>query len=167
MCSTHMFSTPPTASATHSAPNLNSKKICPNTPKQHKKLFSDWFGQVSNKNGPIDLVRAYFQAYIGTYIPPNYGPLCNFLGLFGAAQMPRSSINTSFLAVLDHFSYKNGHIDLVRGPFSSSDTGTYISPTCGSVCTFSVHLGAPKCPKTAQKIYIFWLIGPFLFKERA
>jgi hypothetical protein len=70
------------------------------------------------------------------------------LGSIWGAQMPQNSMKTYFLVVLDHFSYKNGPIDLVRDLMSSLDTGTYIPPTSGSVCTFWVHLGVPKCPKT-------------------
>jgi hypothetical protein len=32
-------------------------------------------------------------------------------------RVPLNSINTHFLAVLDHFLYKNGPMDLVKDPF--------------------------------------------------
>ena len=109
-------------------------------------VVSDYF---SYKNGPIDLFRGLFLSLdIGTYIPPTCRPLSTFLGPIGGAQMPQTSINTHFLAVLDHFSYMYRLIDLVRCPFSNLDTGTYIWPTCRSVCTFLGQYGVPKCPKT-------------------
>jgi hypothetical protein len=98
-----------------------------NSLKSYFLVVSDYF---SYKNGPIDFVRSLFlNLDIGIYIPPTCGPLSTFLGPIGGAQMPQNSINTHFLAVLDHFSYKNGPIDLVRCPFSNLDTGTYIWPT--------------------------------------
>jgi hypothetical protein len=94
---------------------------CPNAPKEHRKNYFlvvlDYF---SYKNGPIDLVRGLFSSQdIGPCIPPTWGPLITFLGPFGGAQMPINSIKNYFLVVLDHFSYKNEPIDLVRGLFSS------------------------------------------------
>jgi hypothetical protein len=49
--------------------------------------------------------------------------------------------------VLDYFTYKNGPNDLVRGPFSSKDIGTYIPYTCGPLHSV---LGPFRCPN-AQK----------------
>jgi hypothetical protein len=72
------------------------------------------------KNEPIDLVRGLFSNQdIGPCIPLTWGPLITILGPFGGAQMPQNSIKNYFLVVLDHFSYKNEPIDLVRGLFSS------------------------------------------------
>jgi hypothetical protein len=53
------------------------------------------------------------------------------------------------LVVLEHFSYKNRPIDLVRGLFSSEDIGPYIPSTCGPLCTFLGPFGVLKSPKTA------------------
>jgi hypothetical protein len=48
-----------------------------------------------------------------------------------------------------YLSYKIGPTDLVRGLLSSIGIGTYISPTCGSLCTF---WGTPKMdPKKYTK----------------
>jgi hypothetical protein len=97
---------------------------------------------LSYKNGSIDLARGPPSSLdIGTYIPPTCGPLSTPLGPIGRAQMPQTSINTHPWAVLDHFSYMYRPIDLVRCPFPNLDTGKYIRPTCGSVCTFWVHWG--------------------------
>jgi hypothetical protein len=80
-------------------------------------VVSDYF---SYKNGPVDLVRGLFSSLnIGKTSLPTCRPLSFFFGPFWGAQMPQNSINTHFMAVLDHFSYKNGPIDLVRGPYSS------------------------------------------------
>jgi hypothetical protein len=74
-----------------------------NSIKNYFLVVSDYF---SYKNGPIDLVWGLFSNLdIGTYIPFTFGPLCTFLGPIGGAQMPQNSINTHFLAVLDHFFY--------------------------------------------------------------
>jgi hypothetical protein len=71
--------------------------------KNYFLVVSDCF---SYKNGPIDSVRGLFSNLdIGTYIPFTYGPLSTFLGPIGRAQMTQNSINTHFLAVLDHLSY--------------------------------------------------------------
>jgi hypothetical protein len=109
-------------------------QIPQNSIKKYFLVVLDYF---SYKNKPIDLFSGFFSSLdIMTYILPTYGPLSTIMGPSGGAQMPQNSINTSFLAVLDHFSYYNGPIDWVRDPFSSLDTGTYISPTCGFVCIF-------------------------------
>jgi hypothetical protein len=94
---------------------------CPNATKQHKKnCFLVVLDRFSYKKGPIDLVMGSFLSKdIGPYILTTCGPLCTFLGPFGGAQMPRNTIKNYFLVVLDHFSYKNGPIDLVRPSFSS------------------------------------------------
>jgi hypothetical protein len=121
--------------------------------------FLDVLDHFSYKNGPIDLVRGPFSDLdTGTYIRPTCRPVCTFLGPFGGAQMPQNKIEKYFLVVPDHFPYKNGPIDSVRSLFSSLDIGTYISPTCGPLSTFLVHLGVPKSPKTAQKNY--FLVAP-------
>jgi hypothetical protein len=71
-----------------------------------KKYFLVVLDYFSYKNEPIDLVWGFFSSLdIGTYIPPTYGPLSTIMGPFGGAQMPQNSINTRFLAFLDHFSY--------------------------------------------------------------
>jgi hypothetical protein len=88
-----------------------------NSMRNYFLVVSDFF---SYKNGPIDLVRGLISSLdIETYISLTCGPLHSFLCPFWGAQIPQSSINTYFLAVLDQFSYKNGPIDLVRGPYSS------------------------------------------------
>jgi hypothetical protein len=130
-------------------------KMPQNSIESYFLVVSDYF---SYKNGPIDLVRVLFLSLdTGTYIPPTCGPLSTILGPIGGAQMPQNSINTHFLVVLDHFSYKNGLIDLVRSPFSNLDTGTYIWPTCGSVCTFLGPFGGAQMPQNRIKKTIFWL----------
>jgi hypothetical protein len=122
-----------------------------NSIKNYFLVVSDYF---SYKNGPIDFVRGLFSNLdIGTYILFTWGPLGTFLGAIGGAQMPQNSINTHFLAVLDHFSCKNGPIGLVRCPFSNLDTGT----TCGSVCTFMGQFGGAQMPQNRIKKTIFWL----------
>jgi hypothetical protein len=64
--------------------------------------------------------------------------------------MPQNSIKKDyFLVVLDHFSDKNGPIDLVRGLFSRQDIWPYIPATCGPLYTFLGPFWVPKCPKTA------------------
>jgi hypothetical protein len=123
--------------------------------KNYFLVGSDYF---SYKNGPVDLDRGLFSSLdIGTYIPPTCGPLCTFLGPIGGAQMPQNSINTYFLAALNHFSYMNGPIDLVRCPFSNLDTGTYIWPTYGSMCTFLGPFGGAHMHQNRIKKTIFWL----------
>jgi hypothetical protein len=83
--------------------------------KNYFLVVSDYF---SYKNGPIDLGGGLFSSLdIETYISPTWGPLSNLLGRLEGAQIPQNSINTHFLPVLDHFSYKNGPIDLVRAYF--------------------------------------------------
>jgi hypothetical protein len=77
--------------------------------------------------------------------------------------MTQNGINTHFLAVLDHFSYKNRPIDLVRYPFSNLDTGTYIRPTWGSVCTFLGPFGGAQMPQNRRKKAIFWLFRTISF----
>jgi hypothetical protein len=84
--------------------------------------------------------------------------------------MPQNSIDTLFLAVLDHFSYKNGSIILVRGPFSNLDTGTYIRPTCSSLCTFLGPLfgsiwGCPNAPKQDKKTIFLVIPDHFPYKN--
>jgi hypothetical protein len=58
---------------------------------------------------------------------------------------------------LDHFSYKNGPIDLVRGFFSSQDIGPCISSTCRPLFTFLGPLGVPQMTQNSKKNTIFWL----------
>ena len=73
-----------------------------NSIKNYFLVVSDYF---SYNIGPIDLVRGSFSNLeIGTNILFTCEPLCTFLGPIGGAQMPQKSINTHFLAVLDHFS---------------------------------------------------------------
>jgi hypothetical protein len=73
-----------------------------NSIKNYVLVVSDYF---SYNSGPIDLVRGSFSKLdIGTNILFTSKPLCTFLGPIGGAQMPKNSINTHFLAVLDHFS---------------------------------------------------------------
>jgi hypothetical protein len=91
--------------------------------------------------------------------------LGTFRGPFWGAQIPQNSINTHFLPVFNHFSYQNGPIDFVRGPFSGLDTETYIPPTCGSVCSFLGPFGHAQCPKTAQKPYFLVAPDHFLLKN--
>jgi hypothetical protein len=80
--------------------------------------------------------------------------------------MPQNSINTHFLDVLDHFSYKNGPIDLVRGPFSNLETGTYFWPTCRCVHLFGSIWGCPNAPKQDEKL-LSGCSGPFPLQECA
>jgi hypothetical protein len=77
--------------------------------------------------------------------------------IWGCPNAPKQHEKNYFLVVLDHFSYKNGPIDLVRGFFSSLDIGPYIPRTCGLFVPFWVQMGVPKCPKTALKNY--FLVG--------
>jgi hypothetical protein len=120
----------------------------------------------SYKNGPMDLVRGLFSSLdIGTYILPTCGPLCNFLGPLRGPQMPHNSIYTHFLAVLHHFSYKNGPIDLVRKPFSSLDAGIYIPTTCMSVCTFLCLFGGAQRPQNRIKKIFSGCSRPFPLQE--
>jgi hypothetical protein len=134
-----------------------------NSIKNYFLVVSDYFFY---KNGPIDLVRGLFSNLdIGTYIPFTCGPLCTFLGPIGGAQVLQNSINTHFLAVLDHFSYKNGPIDLVRFQFSNLDTGKYIRPTCGSLCTFLGPFGGAKNPQNSIKNYFLVVPDHFLYKN--
>jgi hypothetical protein len=122
-------------------------------------VVSDFF---SYKKEPIDLTWGLFlDLDIGTYIPPHLWALCTFLGLIRGAQMPQNRVNTHFLAVLDHFSYKNGPIDSVWDLFSNLDTGTYIRLTC----TFLGHLGVPKYPKTGLKNYFLVVPDHFPYKN--
>jgi hypothetical protein len=126
-----------------------------NSIKCYFLVVSDYF---SYKNRPIDLVRDLFLSLdIVSFIPPTCGPLSTFLGPIGGAQVPQTSINTHFFAVLDHFSYMYRPIDLVRCPFSNLDTGIYIWPTCGSVCTFLGPFGGAQMPQNRINKNIFWL----------
>jgi hypothetical protein len=51
----------------------------------------------SHTKGLIDFVRGLFSSLdIGTYIPLTCGPFCTFLGPFGGAKMPQSSIEKAF-----------------------------------------------------------------------
>jgi hypothetical protein len=130
-----------------------------NSIKCYFLVVSNYF---SYKNGPNDLVRGLSLSLdIATYIPSTCGPLSTFLGPIGGAQMPQTSINTHFLAVLDHFSYMYRPIYLVRCPFSNLDTSTYIWPICGSVCTFLGPFGGAQMPQNRIKKYIFWLFRTF------
>jgi hypothetical protein len=52
--------------------------------------------------------------------------------------------------VLDYFSYKIGLLIWIWGLFSSLDIGTYIPPTCGSLCTFWGIRAPANEPKKAQ-----------------
>jgi hypothetical protein len=116
------------------------------------------------KNWPLDLVRGLFSNLdIGTYIQFTCEPLCTFFGPIGGAQMPQNSINIHFLGVLDHFSYKNRPIDLVRCPFSNLDTGTYIQPTCRSVFTFLGPFGEAQMPQNRRKKTKYWLFPTISF----
>jgi hypothetical protein len=73
-----------------------------NSIRNYFLVVSDYF---SYNIGPIDLVRGSFSNLeIGTNILFTCEPLSNFLGPIRGAQMPQKSINTHFLAVLDHFS---------------------------------------------------------------
>jgi hypothetical protein len=126
-------------------------------------IVSDYF---SYKNRPIDLVRGLFSSLdIGTYIQYTCEPLCTFLGPIGDAQMPQNSINTRFLAALDHFSFKNRPIDLVRCPLSNLDTGTYIWPTCRSVCTFLGPFGRAQMLQNSRKNSFLVVADHFLYKN--
>jgi hypothetical protein len=59
---------------------------------------------------------------------------------FGGAQMPQNSIKKDyFLVVLDHFSYKNGLIDLVRAFFQAKTSGLTSCPFAGLCLPFWIH----------------------------
>jgi hypothetical protein len=138
---------------------------CPKTAKRNYYLVVlDYF---SYMNGPIDLVRGLFSSLdIGTYIPPTFGSVCTYFGPFGGAQMPPNRIKKNyFLVVLDHFSYKNGPIDLVRGLFSSLAIGTCISPTCRPLCTSLGQFGHAQMPQNSMKKIFSGCFGLFILPE--
>jgi hypothetical protein len=136
-----------------------------NSRKNYFLVVSDYF---SYKNGPIDLVRGLFSSLDnGTYIPPTCGPVCTFLGTFVGAQFPKQDKKNYFLVVLDHFSYKNGPLDLVRGLFSSLDIGTCMPRTCRPLCTYLGQLRHAQMPQNSMKKTFSGCFGLFLLPESA
>jgi hypothetical protein len=118
------------------------------------------------KNGLIDMVRGLFSSLnIGTYILPTCGPLFNFLGPFGRAQMPQNSIKYYFWVVLYHFSYKNRPNDLVRSLFLCLGVGNYIPPTYGPLSTFLGPFWGAQMPQSGIEIF-FLLIVPDYFSHK-
>jgi hypothetical protein len=132
-------------------------QIPQNCIKNNFLVVSDYF---SYKNGPVDSVKGLFSSLdTGTYILPNWGPFCTFLGPFWGA--PKQHENFFFLVVLDHIFLKNGPNDLVRGLFSSFDIRTYILPTYRPL-----FVGA-QIPQNSIKKNYFWVISHYLsYKNR-
>jgi hypothetical protein len=85
-----------------------------------------------------------------------------FGSIWGCPNGP-NSIKNYFLVVLDHFSYKNGPIDLVRGSFSCYDIRPYILSTCGSLCTFWGPFGGAQ--KTMKINYFLVVLVHFSYKN--
>jgi hypothetical protein len=81
--------------------------------------------------------------------------------------MPLNCVKNYFWVVSYYFSYKNGPKDLVRGLFSSLDVGTYIPPTCKSLCTFLGPFGGAQMPQIGTKIFFSVCSGLFLPQEKA
>jgi hypothetical protein len=76
---------------------------------------------------------------------------------------PKQHKKNYYLVVLDYFTYNNGPKDLVRGLFSSLDTGTYIPPTCRPLCTFLGPFGGAQMPQNSIEksfFWLFWTISP-------
>jgi hypothetical protein len=68
--------------------------------------------------------------------------------------MPKNRIKKSiFWFVVDHFSYKNGPIDLVRSLFSSLDIGIFFPPTCRPLSTYMGPFGGAHMPQNSMKNY--------------
>jgi hypothetical protein len=67
--------------------HLGVAKWLQNGKKSKNTCFLEVSDHFSLKNGPNDLVKGlYLSLDIGQYVLPACGPLCTFLGLFGAAQ---------------------------------------------------------------------------------
>jgi hypothetical protein len=74
-----------------------------------------------------------------------------FGSIWGCPNAPKQEEKKYFLVVPDYFLYKNGHIYLVRGLFSSLNIGTYISPTCGLLRTFLGPFEGAQMPQNSTK----------------
>jgi hypothetical protein len=137
---------------------------CPNVPKQHKTYFLVVLDQFFLQKWAYCFGLGLFFKLRHWAVHPTHLRAFVYLlrYIWGCPNAPKQHEKNYFLVVLDHFSYKNGPIDLVRGFFSSLDIGPYIPPTCGLFKPFWVHMGVPKCPKTASKNYfwLFWIISP-------
>jgi hypothetical protein len=78
--------------------------------------------------------------------------------------MPQNSTNNLFLVAPDHFFFKNGPKDMVRGLFSGLNIGAYSLPTCGPMCTFLSPFRGAQMPENSIKNY-FRVLYYFSYKN--
>jgi hypothetical protein len=83
----------------------------------------------------------------------------------GVPKCPKTAQKTYFLVAPDHFFLKDGHIDMVRGLFSSLNIGTYILSTCGPLCTFLGPFGGTQMPQNSIKNYFRVVSYYFSYKN--
>jgi hypothetical protein len=75
----------------------------------------------------------------------------HFGSIWGCLNAQKQHKKLYFLVVLDHFSDKNGPIDLVRGFFSRQDILPYTPSTCGPLCTFLGQFGGAQMPQNRNE----------------
>jgi hypothetical protein len=134
--------------------------VCPNAPKQHKKTIFWLFWTISpTRIGLLISLGPYFQAKTLDHISRPLAGLClPFWVHLGLPKCPKIAPKKNyFLVVLDHFSYKNGHIDLVGGFFRAKVLGHTSPSTCWPLFTFFGPMGGVYMPQTSIKKTIFWL----------
>jgi hypothetical protein len=84
-----------------------------------------------------------------------------FGSIWGCPNAPKQHKKSSFLVVLDHFFFKNGPNDMVRGLSLSLNIGTYILPICGPLGTFLAPFGGIQMPQNSIKNYFLVVLDYF------
>jgi hypothetical protein len=134
-----------------------------------KTIFWLFWTISHTRMGLLMWLGPYFQPKtLGHTSRPLTGLCLPFWVHWGCPNAPKQHKKYYFLVVLEHFSYKNGPIDVVRGLFSSSDIKPCIPPTCGPLGTLLGPLGDAQMPQYSIKKKLFYgCFGPFLLQEWA